>query len=239
MRSRLVAIICSAVMTTSAAAQDISPALDMTLMTGWAGQGAALEQMKRNMGGGWSQAEGARARSVPARPAQFAFRYDPAIRQQVHARVIAQVRRSDAAEADKLAKELNSGRFARELTRYLGRYNMSPTNLADTTALYLASAWLATRASSADPSPAQMQGLRRQVAATLASMPSMARASNAAKQEWAESNLIQAAFASAAANEAARNPGYAATARPAVARGVMSLYQINLLELDLTNQGLK
>jgi hypothetical protein len=108
-----------------------------------------------------------------------------------------------------------------------------------TTTLYLATAWLATRASSADPTVAQMQGLRRQVAATLASMPTMARASNAVKQEWAEANLIQATFASMAANEAARNPAYAAKARPAMARGVMALYRIDLLRMNLTNQGLR
>jgi hypothetical protein len=222
---------------TPATAQDIPPALDMTLMVGWAGQGAALEQMKQEMGLSKSRPRAAKPR--PVRPAQFAFRPDPVARQRVHARVIAQVRRSDPADATKLATALGSGQFTRDLSRYLAGYNMSANDLADTTALYLAMAWLATRASSADPTRAQMQGLRRQVAATLASMPTMARASNAAKQEWAESNLIQASFASVTANEAARNPGYAAKARPIVARGVMSSYRIDLLRLDLTDRGLR
>lgn len=229
----LLAGLAASASTGTAVAQDLAPIVDPGLM----GFAAANAEAQRAVGPRLNRSN--TRRTAPAQPVQFTFRPDPAVRQRVYARFISQVRKSSPAEAGRMAKELNSGQFTRGLAQYLGRYNMSSTNLADTTSLYLATAWLATRASSADPSPGQMQGLRRQVTATLASMPAMASANNATKQEWAEASLIQAALASAAANEAARNPGYAAKARSAVAKGVQSLYQIDLLSLDLTSQGLR
>jgi hypothetical protein len=222
-----------------AAAQDPILALDPTTMVGYAGTVAAGEYAQREFGGRLAAPKRARSESRPANPAQFAFRPDPAVRQQVYARAIARAQKVSPADARKIRRMLLSGEVHRNATSYLARYGMSANNLADTLALHLAVAWFATRASDGDPSRAQMLGLRRQVTNVLSDTPGFAKASNATKQEIAEANIVQATFNGSVANAAARDPKLAAKARQAVARDIMSTYRINLLKLNLTNQGLR
>ena len=233
----IAAVVGIAAFAPPASAQDIPPALDPTTMIGFAGTVAADQIARREFGTRIAQRRPTRAQSV--RPVQFAYRPSAAVRKQVYARAIARAQKVSPTEAPKLREALLSGRVARETASYLGRYGMSATNVADTTALNLALSWLATRASAADPTRAQMIGLRNQVAATFAATPAFARASDAIKQDLSEANIIEAAFASNIANAAARDPRLAAMARPAVAKGVMALYGIKLLKLNLTPQGLR
>lgn len=212
-------------------------ALNPTTMVGFAGTVAADKHARRQIGARIAQRRPTSTASV--RPAQFAYKPSGAVRRQVYARAIAQTQKTSPSEAPKLRDALVSGKVARETAGYLARYGMSATNLADTTALYLATAWYATRGSDADPSRVQMIGLRNQVAATFATLPGFARASDAAKQELSEANIIQAAFAGNVATAAAKDRKFAAMARPAVAKGVMNLYGLNLLKLNLTSQGLR
>lgn len=212
-------------------------ALNPTTMIGFAGTVAADKHARQQMGARIAQRRRAPAASV--RPAQFVYKPSAAVRQQVYARAVAQTQKTSPSEAPKLRDALMSGKVARDTASYLGRYGMSATNLADTTALYLATAWYATRGSNADPTRAQMIGLRNQVAATYATLPGFARASDATKQELSEANIIQAIFAGSIANAVAKDPKFAAVARPAVAKGVMNLYGLNLLKLNLTSQGLR
>lgn len=134
---------------------------------------------------------------------------------------------------------LASDRFHAEATGYLAPYGMSPNNLADATAMYLASAWFASRGNNGDPSRAQMAGLRRQIALAIAATPTMAGASDAIKQEVAEASLLQAMFSGSLAEEAARNPAASAKYRAAAVRGVKASYQIDLSCMNLTAQELQ
>ena len=219
-----------------AIAQDAIVALDTMLMAGWSGNAAALEQTQQTRRS-WSQPRGSRV--TQAQPAQFAFRPDPAVRQQVHARVLRQAQKLDPDSAAKLRPLLTSGTLDRQASAYLRRYGMSANNVADTTALFLVSAWLATRASDADPSRAHLIGVRNQAAAAMASNPGMARASNAMKQEIAEANLIQAVITGQFATAAKQNPKQAPAIRAAAAKGVRDSYGIDLLSLQLTSSGLR
>lgn len=226
---------------TAAQAQDISPAFDMTTMSNWTSQGAALEQMKRQ-----TRTQIA-PRRAPVHPkiapaqiiARMAYRPDPAVRRQVYLRAVAAIQKGSPQDAAQLRGQLASGKLRATVAQYLANYGMSPNNVVDTTALYLASSWFASRASAADPSPAQMRGLRQQVAVVFSSMPALLGASNAAKQELAEASIVQSVIASALANKAAADPKVAGIVKSSAVRAVGDMYQIDLLQLNLTGQGLR
>ncbi len=240
MKLHVIALLSAALISAPVSAQDPILALDPTTMVGYAGTVAADQHARETFGGRFASRRPAAAASTASRtPAQFAFRPDAAVRQQVYARAIARAQKVSPADAPQIRRMLSSGEVRRNATGYLARYGMSANNLADTLALHLAVAWFATRANNGDPSKAQMLGLRSQVASALADTPAFARASNATKQEIAEANIVQATFNGTIANAAARDPQLAAKARQAVARDIMSTYQINLLKLNLTNQGLR
>ena len=222
-----------------ATAQEPVLALDPTIAVATAGTIAADEGLRSQIGPRLRSLGPTTSASRPIPPARLAFRPDPAVRQRVYGRAVAQMRRIDAGDAAKLQQILSSGKLRREIGGYMARYGMSPDNLADTTALYLATAWLASRGSGADPSRAQMQGLRRQVAATYLATPEFARASEATKQELSEANLVQAGYAANLANAAAADRRIAPRVRDAVVSGVRATYGFVLLRLDLTDQGLR
>jgi hypothetical protein len=231
-----------AMLAPSAAAQDVVMALDPTLMTGWSGVAAAGEYAKQDFGTRLSRSSARRSSlaATPARPAaSLAFRPDAAVRQQVHQRVLANIRKSNPQDAAYLKKVFESGAMRQKVSSYMRRYGMSIDNVADTTALYLATAWLATRADAGDPTPAQMRGLRAQVAGTWASMPQFGNATNAMKQEIAEANVIFATFAGEFAGRAARDPKLAAVVRRNTIANVRDSYQMDLSRLNLTSAGLR
>lgn len=242
-RSTLAAAAALATLAAPAFAQDAIMALNPTTMIGYAGTTAGNAYKPRDFGPQLN-----RTRSQPRAPAQAnpaavlartAFQPSAAVRQQAYARAVAVIGRASPEDGARLRTALSSGQIRTAAARYLGNYGMSPNNLVDTTALYLASAWFAAHANGGDPTPAQMKGLRRQVALTYSTMPRVLAASSAAKQELAEANIIQAVIAGALANQAAADPKIRGTVRTSVSGAVRETYGLDLTRLNLTAQGLR
>lgn len=233
---------CTSLVATGASAQDAIMALNPTTMIGYAGTTAGNAYKPRDFGPRLSRTR-AQPRTSSVNAAQIAartsYRPDPAVRRQVYLRAVAGFQKASPEDAAKLRVQLANGRLRSGVASYMGRYGMSANNVIDTTTLYLAAAWFASRASAGDPSPAQMSGLRRQVALTYAGMPQVLGASNAAKQELAEGNIIQASLASTLANQAARDPKIAGAVRAAVTRAVADMYHLDLTRLNLTGGGFR
>ncbi|WP_375286118.1 DUF6683 family protein [Sphingomonas sp.] len=219
-------------------------ALSPTTMVGYAGTTAAGAHARRQIGTRLATPSRTPAQaSAPSMTQVLArtnYRPDPRIRQQVYARAVAQIQKGSPSDAAKLRQILVSGQMRNEVATYLRKYGMSPDNLVDTTTVYLAAAWLASRGNTGDPTPAQLRGLRNQVARTFSTMPQLLAAPEALKQELGEANILQASVSSAVVNQAAgQDPAYAAKARAAVVQGVKSTYQIDLSRMDLTANGLR
>jgi hypothetical protein len=215
-------------------------ALNPTTMVGYAGVAAAGQHARRQIGTRIAQRQPARSTVSPAQVvARASFRPNAAVRNQVYARTVALAQKSDPAGAAKLRELFASGKFHAEAAKYMAPYGMSANNVVDATALYLASAWYASRANGGDPTRAQMQGLRRQVALAMAATPGMLTASDALKQEIAEASLIQAMFSGSLANEGAKNPAASGPMRAAAVNGVKASYQIDLSRMNLTANGLQ
>lgn len=173
------------------AAHDISPALDPTTMIGYAGTVAADQHLRRQSGATLTSRApaGPRARSQPRSSlaqvvARTSYRPDPAVRNRVYARSIAMMGRAGLASVAKYRQILMSGAMRNEVASYLARHGMSANNLVDTTAVYLAVAWLAAHGSNGEPTPAQLRGVRAQVAMAYAAAPEILGASNAANRSW-------------------------------------------------------
>lgn len=223
-----------------AAAQDVVMALDPTLMTGWSGVAGAGEYAKRDFGTRLHRpsARGSALAATPQRvTASLTFRPDPAVRNQVYNRAVAEWSKRDRAEGAKLRQLLQSGKVMRDMNGYMAGYGLNPNNVGDTTAMYLALAWNVVHGSSDDPGRAQVQGLRRQTAATFATLLDFMRAGPATRQELSDANVIQSAFVANIANAMAKDGSLAGRARNSVAQGVKSIYGLDLRTVKLTSAG--
>ncbi|MCJ2189071.1 DUF6683 family protein [Novosphingobium beihaiensis] len=170
--------------------------------------------------------------------AQLSYRPSAAAQKQNFAQFIAQTRAVDPDSAGKLEHLLTSVDVMGEVQKQLGRYGMRTDNLADALAAYLASAWFATRASTDDPTPAQMQGLRNQVACAIGASPEFADATDAMKQQLAEANLIQAVIISGYAETAKAQPALRAQITNTVAEAARKAYGLDLRSMSLGDHGL-
>ena len=236
----IVAAALAGAIATSVAVDAQVMALNPTTMVGYAGVAAAGQHARRQIGSRIVQRRAGPTSIAPAQAlARANFRPNPAVRNQVYARTVALAQKMSADDAAKLRAFFASGKFRVEISKYMAPYSMSANNVVDATALYLASAWYASRANGGDPTSTQMRGLRRQVALAMASTPGMLTASDALKQEIAEASLIQAMFSGSLANEGARNPAASGPLRVAAVNGVKASYQIDLSRMNLTAQGLQ
>ncbi|MCJ2189073.1 DUF6683 family protein, partial [Novosphingobium beihaiensis] len=170
--------------------------------------------------------------------ASLSYRPRATVRKQNFAQFVAQTRAVDPDGAEKLQHLLTSVDVMNEVQKQLGRYGMRTDNLADALAAYLACAWFATRASTDDPTPAQMHGLRNQVARAIGASPEFADATDAMKQQLAEANLIQAVIISGYAETAKAQPALRAQIASAVAEGARKSYGLDLRSMSLSSHGL-
>lgn len=231
---------CTTLMATAGTAQDPILALNPTTMIGYAGTTAGNAYARRQVGPKLAARRAAPSQvNVAQVLSRTAFTPNPAVKSQVYARAVAHLQQVSPPDAAKLRAELVSGRMHKAVAAYLSRYGMSANNLVDTTAVYLAAAWFASRADTGDPSPAQMKGLRAQVASVYATMPQVLAANNAVKQELSEANVFQAWVSSSIANQAAADPATSRQSRAAVVQGVKATYQLDLSRMNLTNEGLR
>lgn len=228
------------------ACAQIGPALDPGLMIGYTGAAAVHYDNERR------QRASARppstrnlklqaSRPDVAVPSAAALSYQPsaAVRKRNFAQFVERARAVDPDGAGKLETLLNSMNVIGEVQKKIGHYGMRTDNLADALAVYLASAWFAIRASTDDPTPAQMRGLRNQVARAIGASPEFARASDAMKQQLAEANLIQAVIISGYAETAKAKPALRAQIASAVAKGARQSYGLDLRAMSLSGRGLQ
>jgi hypothetical protein len=219
-----------------AAAQDFTGVFDMgSLTAGLSVDGVTLAEEKRSGTGRYARETGRAATTH----VNLGYRPDPALRRKHFAQFVAQARRQDPVGAAKLQQVLANENVIGTIQAGITPYGMSCNDVADAATVYLAYAWMATRANDQDPTRAQMRGLRSQVATAMARNPAFAHATNAAKQEVADANLVQALLAGQLAAHAKQDPASRDKIRAAVARGAKSSWGIDLLSLNLTGQGLR
>lgn len=235
-------------------AQDIGPALDPGVMVGWAGGEAVRYDNQRRSGGRTSMGSSARAlnvrsfapslRSAPSgavrvNPAALTYRPSAEVRKANFARFVEKSRAQDPEGAAKLERFFRSTDVMGLANQWMKPYGMVSSNVADATAVYLTTAWLATKGSSEDPDPATMRAVRSQVASAISSTSEFANATDAQKQELAEAMIVQAILVSQYAEAAKGNPELMRTVQDAVATGARTSFGFDLRSLNLSAKGLR
>lgn len=171
-----------------------------------------------------------------ARPATLTYRPDPARRRDNLARFVAQVRPFDPQGADNLAQLFARGDFLASLQADLTPMGLSVDNVADAYTTYWISAWQASRGETGNPPKAQVAAVQAQTAKALSATPAFARASNADKQDMAESLWLQLVVLESAVNGAKNNPEQLRSVGQAAAQGARGM-GLDVTRMTLTDQG--
>lgn len=138
-----------------------------------------------------------------------------------------------------VAEAVRSGKVMDEFDRLLQRYGYSPRNLGDVLAAHLVICWEIVSGSDSRNEPAGQRAVRRQLAGPLASVPAVARMSDAQKQAQAERTAYLTMVAASAYQELKRgdNPAQLADLQRNV-RASLLKSGIALERLVLTEEGL-
>ncbi len=178
-------------------------------------------------------------RSAPVASDQFAsalaFRSSPSVRSRNFAAFLERTRRADPAGAANLAALLRTDPIA-QMGPALRALGLRTDNVADAYTVWWMNAWQAAHGDLSDASRAKTQAVRAQAAGALASTPELRGASDAAKQEFAEALLIQAALIGASAETYAKDPAMMRKLGQAVRQGARAS-GLDLDAMTLTEQG--
>lgn len=104
------------------------------------------------------------------------------------------VRATDPAGARDLQQLLGSTDVIGQIGRALAPMGLQTDNLADAYTVYWITAWDIAQGQDSNPSPTQMQAVKRQAETAMLAVPQLAGASDANKQQAAEAFLVQAAM---------------------------------------------
>ena len=171
-------------------------------------------------------------------PDAAALRYQPSKERRAAnlARFVEKTRAVDPAGAKDLAKLFASGDFIEKIGRALAPADLRVDNVADAYTVYWINAWQATRGRNDTPSRIKHHAVRMQASRALAASPEFTGAGDAAKQELAESLLVQAALIDTAVEQAKGDRARLAAVGAAVAKGARGM-GLDLATMELTEHG--
>ena len=175
--------------------------------------------------------------SSPA-PDMRTLRYTPSRSRRAAnlSRFVEKSRAADPAGAAQLQKIFASGDFIDKIGGALAQQGMRVDNLADAYAVWWINAWQATRGHNNTTSRATNDAVRAQAARALAASPQIVAAGDAAKQEFAESLLVQATMIDAAVEQSKGNSAQMRQIGAAVNQGARRM-GLDLTTMELTEGG--
>ncbi len=116
-------------------------------------------------------------------------------------------------------------------------HGFDPHNVADAFALWWMNAWDASERRDSKPDTGTVAAVKQQVYAAFAATPDSAATSDAAKQEFAEALLLQAALLASAFEQNKNNPAMLELLAEAARKGAKASYGIDLQSMILTRDG--
>lgn len=169
-------------------------------------------------------------------PAAFTYRPDLARRRANLAQFVSKTRAVDPAGADQLAKLFASGDIIEKIQGPIAPYGLHINNVADAYSTYWINAWQATRGNNDMPSRNIIAAVKAQAARALARTAEFRSASDATKQELAESLWVQAALIDGAVEQSKGKPDDLRAIGKAAAQGARGM-GIDLNTMALTEEG--
>ena len=152
------------------------------------------------------------------------------------ARFVAKTRAVDPGNAQDLERLFASGDIFEKLAAPMAGLGLRVDDLADAYALWWISAWNATQGRNDDPSRAMCAAVRGQAARALRASPAIAGASDAAKQEFAETLLVQMLFIDVAVEQSKGKSEQLRELASAVRQGARGM-ALDLSSMKLTEAG--
>ncbi len=213
-------------------AQDMFWSTTLPAITGTDTLGLHLRSLRE-------QQDGSRQSAQPApAPSATAFRYTPSPRRRAAnlAQFVAKSRQNDPKGAADLERLFASTDVVEAMRAPLAEAGLRIDDVADAYAVYWINAWQASRGVDDDVSRRMATAVRNQVAGVMASTGALRGASDAAKQEMAESLLIQAALIAAAMEQSKSSPELGRQLAAAVSQGARGM-NLDLAAMTLTEDG--
>lgn len=219
-----------------AQAQDIGPALDMTLMTGWAGNAAVTYDLEKRA----AAAKGGRSSAAVTSASSFAYRSTPSTRARAVEQVAGRVRPSTPQLAQAITTAFGPGKADFETTyaQLIDGTGLRSANAADAMAAYLLMGYaiVYNLQNDKDITPALAGGVRQQVQGVLANNPKLKPGDPVAAARLGEGMKLQAVVLQAGWQSAVKE-GRLATYQQQTARLFKTSYGLDLSALRLTAQG--
>jgi hypothetical protein len=167
------------------------------------------------------------------------FAYSPEVRKKSVANFVGAIRKLDPTGADRVEKEFATKDVLGMVGQKMTEYGLKPNSLADSLAVYLIVAWKAARGTNDDATKAEYQAVRDQMANALVSVPALAEATDAQKQELSDALLLQALLVDAAVTAAKGNAEQMEKVKSGIAGGVRQNFGLDLNALKLTDAGFR
>ncbi len=182
--------------------------------------------------------QGLVAETAAPAPNLRALRYTPSKTRRTAnlAGFVEKTRAADPAGAAQLQQLFASGDIIDKIGGALAQQGMRVDNVADAYAVWWINAWQATRGHNNTTSRATNDAVRDQAARALSASPQFVGASDAAKQELAESLLIQAAMIDASVEQSKGKSAQMRQIGAAVNQGAKRM-GLDLTTMELTEQG--
>jgi hypothetical protein len=176
--------------------------------------------------------------AAPAPADEARLRYTPSRsrRQTNQARFVAKTRAVDTGNAEDLQRLFAQGDLFEKLGVAMAPLGLRIDNVADAYAAWLITAWYASQGRNDTPSRRMTQAVRAQMVRALSATGTIAAASDAAKQELAESLLVQMIFVDVAVEQNKGKPDQLRAIAAAVAQGARRM-GVDLAALKLTEDG--
>ncbi|RTQ49623.1 hypothetical protein EJV47_12460 [Hymenobacter gummosus] len=218
-------------------AQDIGPALDMTLMTGWAGGEAVRYDLEKRA----AAAKGGRtATTKTATASSFAYRPSPAVRERTVANLAAKLQASNPAGAQALTAAFGPGKLDYETlyAKIISGTGLRATDAADAMACYLLTGYAIVNnvQDGRTITPALAKGVRGQVAGIMQRNGQLKPDDPVAAARFGEAFKLQTVILTAGWEEAAKKstlPAY----RSSIGSMFKGQYGMDFSQLKLTPQG--
>lgn len=228
-RLLLLAAFATLIWKPAAMAQDLGGALNL----GQLGATIGVSNAMRN-----SVTSTPRATTTAASPAaSMIYKADAARQKATVEQWLTKVGRDDPDTAKQFRQLFQQQSLSQLNGTWLKQYGMSTSNGADVAAAYLSTAWLIARGNAGDPSRAQITGLRNQLARAMAATPGWTGASNATKQEFADTLMLQGVVNSSLLTSAQNSGRSTEDVGNAVANGAESAFGVDVRQMDLTSAG--
>lgn len=166
------------------------------------------------------------------------FEVSQAVRQALIAKIVAQQRAVNPEGARELESLFASSDIIEQIDEIMRSVGLRSNNVADAYAVWWVAAWEAVNMKDTGSSAEMYHAVRQQAEAALLLTPDIAMASDALKQEFAESLLVQAAMIDAAVDAAAGDTVQQTAVSRQITTGALAMSaDFDLTRMTLTERG--